>query len=496
MKRWIARLLFAVFLTVPFVCTPVADASNISSFGTSHLIKPDGSYWMWGDRRTVPTQLVELSDVKKAVQDYVVTEEGKVYLVSKQFYSLEYEVYPVKALHHLEEVYYGYGRSLFLDREGKVYAAPKEPEQDLSIPDRLDRIQPMAAMDDVKDIGGYVVESHRHPWVYQPMWLFLKNDGTVWRGQADADAWERVPLLDGTVDIDRNLALKEDGSVWTLPTAWSEDGPGEPEQVAALQGIESIHTNGRSSVAVDNQGQVWFWGATVTGFSDGTTPHDHKTPILLEQIDLATHAYVVDRSLIVHTLDDRVLEASINVEKLDGSLSFRLLASNIQHLEAAWSHIIMQQEDGTLFGWGANDRAQLGTGNYESAFERPVALQRPISLRLNEKPVQLANGIMLQGGQAFIPLRSVFEQLGATISWDHPTQTVTIQRTGMDHPDLMIEIHYANGEVLLNGQLVELENEPFIINGSAYLPLRFISETLGAQVDWNQPEESIHIIAE
>ncbi|WP_313999529.1 stalk domain-containing protein [uncultured Paenibacillus sp.] len=45
----------------------------------------------------------------------------------------------------------------------------------------------------------------------------------------------------------------------------------------------------------------------------------------------------------------------------------------------------------------------------------------------------------------------------------------------------------------MNNEGALLQNEPFAVNGSAYLPLRFISESLGATVDWVQQDDNISI---
>jgi len=493
LKRWTASFLLFSLLSLGLSVIPAA-ASGIDSFGTSSLTKSDGSFWIWGDRRTVPTQIPGLQQIKNDFADtgFVVEEDGSVYYISQQFYSLEYEIHPVEAIQHVEKVYYGYGRYLFLDRDGNVFATHRK---DGSIAELLEQIQPVPGMQHVKDISGYV-ESREAPYAYDPMWLFLKDDGTVWKGKENADTWDRIAVLDGALDLEQNLVLKTDGTVWAFPKYLSGDEAAEPAPVEGLSGITSIHTNGRSSVAVDEDGRLWFWGASVTGASDGTLFHDHPIPIRFENVDHLLTAYVVDRSLIAHTDDGSVFASSIGTDTVDRSQDFRLLATGVRRLEAAWGHMIIQKEDGTLWSWGDNDRAQLGTGNYEPAFDSPVPMQKPVSLRLNGETVALANGIVIQGGQAFVPLRSVFEKLGAVLSWDHPTQTVTIQRNGTTKPELTVVINYASGEVKVNETPVVLANRPFIVNGSSYLPLRFVSESLGAKVEWKSSEEIIDIVME
>jgi len=52
---------------------------------------------------------------------------------------------------------------------------------------------------------------------------------------------------------------------------------------------------------------------------------------------------------------------------------------------------------------------------------------------------------------------------------------------------------FRNIQIVVNGAFVQAEEEPFIINGRTYVPLRVISEALGAWVDWNQATSMITI---
>ncbi|MFD0712764.1 stalk domain-containing protein [Paenibacillus sp. GCM10027626] len=56
-----------------------------------------------------------------------------------------------------------------------------------------------------------------------------------------------------------------------------------------------------------------------------------------------------------------------------------------------------------------------------------------------------------------------------------------------------IVIDFKSEEMKLNKQTVQQGYEPFAVNGVFYLPLRFISESLGAKVEWSQQNENIAI---
>jgi len=84
-------------------------------------------------------------------------------------------------------------------------------------------------------------------------------------------------------------------------------------------------------------------------------------------------------------------------------------------------------------------------------------------------------------GRAMVPLRYVSEGLGATVMWNEATKTVTI---------------YLDGETLrvTIGQLDPGMDVPaHITAGRTMIPLRYVTETLGCEVDWNPDTRVITI---
>lgn len=59
-----------------------------------------------------------------------------------------------------------------------------------------------------------------------------------------------------------------------------------------------------------------------------------------------------------------------------------------------------------------------------------------------------------------------------------------------------ISVKYDNIRITLNGKEVKADAEPFIYNGSTYVPLRFVSETLGASVNWHDNLKTIDILSQ
>jgi len=93
-------------------------------------------------------------------------------------------------------------------------------------------------------------------------------------------------------------------------------------------------------------------------------------------------------------------------------------------------------------------------------------------------------------GSTMVPMRGVFETLGATISWDDNTQTVTGTKGSV-----IIKITVGSKIAYINGAKVTLTTSAIIKNGSTLVPLRFVSEALGANVTWDYKTNTANIIS-
>lgn len=98
--------------------------------------------------------------------------------------------------------------------------------------------------------------------------------------------------------------------------------------------------------------------------------------------------------------------------------------------------------------------------------------------------------------RTMLPARFVAESLGANVEWDGNKQLVTITgknlKTG-EEVTILITIGAENAVV--NGEEIKLDSPAFIENDRTYSPIRFISEHLGASVEWAEEEQTVTINA-
>jgi hypothetical protein len=108
----------------------------------------------------------------------------------------------------------------------------------------------------------------------------------------------------------------------------------------------------------------------------------------------------------------------------------------------------------------------------------PALAAGPVTVTVNGQSVNLNPPPTERAGRVFVPLRGVFENLGATVVYANGT----INATGRGHN---IQLHIGSTQATVDGQQQNLDVAPFIIGASTYVPLRFVSQALGASVNYD-----------
>ncbi len=86
---------------------------------------------------------------------------------------------------------------------------------------------------------------------------------------------------------------------------------------------------------------------------------------------------------------------------------------------------------------------------------------------------------LVRGRQLYVPLRSMFEQMGATVSASADGTTVTATKD-----DTSVAVTLGKNEVVINGETRPLDVPPMLYRGIVLVPVRVLSEALGAYVLW------------
>ncbi|WP_199925766.1 copper amine oxidase N-terminal domain-containing protein [Paenibacillus bouchesdurhonensis] len=91
-----------------------------------------------------------------------------------------------------------------------------------------------------------------------------------------------------------------------------------------------------------------------------------------------------------------------------------------------------------------------------------------------------------QAQRVQVPVRFVSEALGAKVGWDAATKTVTIELE-----DNRITLVLGNKEYLLNGESKQMDKAAARVGGRTFVPLRFVSEGLGTEVNWDSTVRTV-----
>lgn len=93
---------------------------------------------------------------------------------------------------------------------------------------------------------------------------------------------------------------------------------------------------------------------------------------------------------------------------------------------------------------------------------------------------------LVSGGTALVPLRAIFQFLGAQVDYSSGGVTATRGST-------VIRLSEGSRAASRNGRPVRLSAAPKLVDGKLYVPLRFVSEALGAQVDYEETGRAVTV---
>ena len=103
-----------------------------------------------------------------------------------------------------------------------------------------------------------------------------------------------------------------------------------------------------------------------------------------------------------------------------------------------------------------------------------------ITVTYNDEFISFDQNPVVESGRTLVPVRAIFEKLGADVTWDGATQTVTAT-----NGEITINLTIDNTEATKNGEKITLDVPAKIINNRTLVPVRFVSDCFGVNVDWN-----------
>ncbi|MDD4029202.1 MAG: stalk domain-containing protein [Caldisericia bacterium] len=267
--------------------------------------------------------------------------------------------------------------------------------------------------------------------------------------------------------------------------------------------IRTIQSNGRWKEATDIYLDDWnhLWVLDKVGkkvfllTEKGTTKNEisssHSLPlqkIVSLSSDRAGYMYVLNTDNTLHIFDRTgVFQTTFSVKQspsyssgitIDPSLNYIYLL----HTNGAFSRI---DKKGTL--------QYTVQSPFQEKKKNIVQLQIGSRLLIHygstPSVLDFAPFIDSTTGRTYVPIRAITESFGATVTWESKTQTVIIVLDST-----RIELQIGNDHAKVNGKTLSLEAPPTIVENRTFVPLRFISESLGATVQWFSEDRVIKIV--
>ncbi|CAN7762141.1 stalk domain-containing protein [Paenibacillus sp. LjRoot56] len=363
--------------------------------------------------------------------------------------------------------------------------------------------------------------------------LALKRDGTVWAwgnnmsgevGSGDSHskhstAVQVIGLSDViqiAAGINYSLALKKDGTVWawglnkdgSLGTGLINEGSFAPVQIKKMSNIKAIMTLGRaSSIAISKDGSVYQWGSDLFKLKGSDHSFVHSVPELVPQLTnvktilLSSQSNYADHSVIILKNDGSIwglgknnlgqLGNGSNEDQSEMTLNSKInsiiqVSGNRYYYDG--THTVALDNNGNAWAWGFNQVGQVGPGGW--SFNDPIKVSIPsiIKVRLNGDILSFQQYPEIINGTTMVPLRKIFESLGATIHWESTTQSISASRG-----NVTVKLSVNSDTAYINDEKVLLDQVPVIKNELTLVPLRFITESFGGQVIWDENNKLIDL---
>lgn len=112
-----------------------------------------------------------------------------------------------------------------------------------------------------------------------------------------------------------------------------------------------------------------------------------------------------------------------------------------------------------------------------------------ITININGAPLITDVAPVIIQGRTMVPMRAIFEALEAHVEWDGDTEKITGTKD-----NTVVVLHLGEGLALINEELQYLDVPPTLINGRTMVPTRFIAESLGADVSWDNATSTVNIL--
>lgn len=117
-----------------------------------------------------------------------------------------------------------------------------------------------------------------------------------------------------------------------------------------------------------------------------------------------------------------------------------------------------------------------------------VTPDNDISVIINGKKMFFEQEPVTFNSRVLVPLRAIFEELGASVTWNNDTRVVTAEKN-----NLKIILRIDDEVMMVNNKEYFLDAPAQLINSRTFVPVRAVSEAFGANVSWDNDTKTVYI---
>lgn len=136
----------------------------------------------------------------------------------------------------------------------------------------------------------------------------------------------------------------------------------------------------------------------------------------------------------------------------------------------------------------SNNHSSSTSTSSSNTQELKLEKQPTVNIYINAKLVSFDQEPIIINGNTLVPMRGVFEALGATIEWKNETQTVILSKE-----NIIVSLKIGEKLAIKNDVDIEISQPAILLNNKTMVPIRFVSKSLGAKVIWDQKNHSVFI---
>ena len=118
----------------------------------------------------------------------------------------------------------------------------------------------------------------------------------------------------------------------------------------------------------------------------------------------------------------------------------------------------------------------------------PVIADSGINIYVDGTELKSNTSAFIDNGSTMAPMRDIFERLNAEVEWNGDTKTITASKQ-----DTTINLQIDSDTLMKNGISEQLDAVPVIVDDMTFVPVRAVSQALGANVTWDSDTQTVYI---